>query len=71
MRSSQILALKYEKPKTAPVIIGDDVWIGEKSSILKGTSLGNNVIVGYNTTLVGKHIPTNKTVVQKIELSII
>lgn len=61
---------EYERPKTMPVVIGDGVWIGEKSSVLKGTSLGDNVIVGYNTTLVGRQIPAGKTVVLKIELSI-
>lgn len=62
---------EYEKPRTAPVIIGDDNWIGERASILKGTTLDENVIVGYNTTVAGKHIPAGKTVVQRTELRII
>lgn len=59
-----------EKPKTAPVIINDGAWIGEKASILKGCHLGENVIVGYNTTLIRKQIPSGKTVVQKTEVNI-
>lgn len=62
---------EYERPHTAPVMIGNGTWIGERASILKGTKLDENVIVGYNTTVVGKHIPANKTVVQGIELKII
>lgn len=62
---------EYEKPKTAPVVMGDGAWIGEKSSILKGTTLGENVTVGYGTTLIGKNIPSGKTVVQEIGLKII
>ena len=37
---------EYERPRTAPVIIGDGVWIGERASIMKGTTLGECVIVG-------------------------
>lgn len=62
---------EYERPRTAPVVIGDGTWIGERASILKGTTLDENVIVGYNTTVAGKHIPRQKTVVQGIELKII
>lgn len=62
---------EYERPKTAPVIIGDGAWLGEKVSILKGTTLGENVTVGYNTTIIGKYIPDNRTIVQKVELQII
>lgn len=62
---------EFEKPKTAPVVIGDGAWIGEKSSLLKGTTLGENVTVGYGTTLIGKHIPAGKTVVQELGLKII
>ena len=62
---------EYERPRTAPVVIGDGAWIGERASILKGTTLGENVIVGYNTTVLGKQIPEGKTVVQEIALRII
>ena len=55
---------EYERPRTACVEIGDGVWIGERASILKGSKLGENTIVGYNTTIIGKSIPAGKTVVQ-------
>lgn len=62
---------EYERPKSAPVIIGDGAWIGERASILKGTVLGQNVIVGYATILTGKQIPSGKTVVQKLDICIL
>lgn len=38
--------------------IGDNVFIGMKSTILKGVHIGNNVIIGANS-LVNKDIPDN------------
>ena len=40
------------------VTIGDNVFIGMKSTILKGVHIGNNVIIGANS-LVNKDIPAN------------
>ncbi|SET10899.1 Acetyltransferase (isoleucine patch superfamily) [Prevotella sp. kh1p2] len=60
-----------EKPSTAPVVICDNCWIGEHSSILKGTTLGRNVIVGFNTMVINKEIPDNSKVVQDINLRVL
>lgn len=43
---------------TAPISIGNNVWIADKCTILKGVSIGNNVVVGANT-LVHKNVPDN------------
>lgn len=43
---------------TAPIKIGNNVWIADKCTILKGVTIGNNVIVGANT-LVNKDVPDN------------
>ena len=43
------------------VKIGDNVFIGMKSTILKGVEIGNNVIIGANS-LVNKDIPSNVVV---------
>jgi len=32
--------------KSAPVTIGNNVWIGEKVSILKGVTIGDNCVIG-------------------------
>lgn len=46
---------------TKPISIGNNVWIGDKCTILKGVNVGNNVIIGANT-LVNKNIPDNSIV---------
>lgn len=62
---------ELERPKTKQIHIGDDCWIGENSSILKGTNLSNNVIVGFGTILTGVTIEDGKTVMNKVELRIL
>lgn len=57
-----------EKPKTAPVEIGSDSWIGENVRIFKGTTIGQRCIVGFGTFISGKTIPDSTTVLNKIEL---
>lgn len=59
------------RPITKPIVIGDDCWIGENAAILKGTSLGDGSIVGFNTTVTGQNILENSTVVQDVKLKII
>lgn len=58
------------RPATAPIIIGDDCWLGQNASILKGSNLGDGVIVGYNSTIIGKTIPANATVVTDVTLRV-
>lgn len=41
-----------------PVIIGDNVWLGEKSSIMPGVKIGNGVVVAANA-VVTHDIPDN------------
>jgi acetyltransferase-like isoleucine patch superfamily enzyme len=40
----------------APTCVGDGVWIGAKSSILKGVTIGDGAIVGANS-VVTKDVP--------------
>lgn len=42
----------------APVIIGDNVWLGSRVVVLKGVSIGNNTVVGA-MSLVTKSLPSN------------
>lgn len=42
-----------EQINKAPIIIGDDCFIGMNSIILKGTILGNNVVVGAGSVVHG------------------
>jgi acetyltransferase-like isoleucine patch superfamily enzyme len=57
-----------EKPVTAPVKIGDDCWIGQNATILKGSIIHDEVIVGYGCFIAGRTIPAKSTVVNDIQL---
>lgn len=43
---------------TAAIRIGSHVWIADKVTILKGVSIGNNVVIAANA-LVNKDVPDN------------
>jgi len=45
----------YSKGK---VVIGDDVWIGDKVTILPNVHIGNGAVIGSNS-VVTKDIPSN------------
>ena len=45
--------MNMDYTKRAPISIGDDCFIGMNSIILKGTTLGNNVIVGAGSVVHG------------------
>ncbi len=43
---------------SSPIVISDNVWIGERSVILKGVTIGENSIVGIGS-VVTKNVPPN------------
>ena len=47
---------------TAPVDIGDRVWIGARAIILKGVTIGHDTIIGAGA-IVTKSVPPHSTVV--------
>ena len=49
--------LELEGYKTAPIKIGSNIWIGDKCTILKGVTIGDNVVIGAHT-LVNKNVPS-------------
>jgi acetyltransferase-like isoleucine patch superfamily enzyme len=53
--------LKLDGYITEPIRIGNNVWIADKCTILKGVNIGNNVVIGANT-LVNKDVPDNVVV---------
>lgn len=55
------IGIETEKPNTKPVVIGNDNWLGKRCAILKGCSIGNEVIVG--TQAVASNINVNNAVV--------
>ena len=44
--------------ETAPIIIGDNVWIGMNAVVLPGVTIGSNVVIGANS-VVTKDVPSN------------
>lgn len=50
--------------KTTPVEIGNDVWIGANTVILRGTKLGNGCVVAAGSVIKGKY-PDGSVIVQK------
>lgn len=44
--------------ESAPVRIGNDVWLGMNTLVLKGATIGNNVVIAANSVVTGD-IPAN------------
>ena len=49
---------RFCKTQTAPVIIGNNVWIGGNVNVLPGVTIGDNVVIGAGS-VVTKDIPAN------------
>jgi acetyltransferase-like isoleucine patch superfamily enzyme len=45
--------LIFDDFDSAAVVIGDNVWIGDKVTILKGVKIGNNVVIASNCVVNG------------------
>ena len=56
-------AAEKEKPRTKPVIIGNDVWLGKGVTITKGTKIGNRCVVGTRTVVGGGEYADDTTLV--------
>jgi len=48
--------------KSFPIRIGENVWIGSRSAVLKGVTIGDNSVVGLGT-VVRKSVPANCVVI--------
>lgn len=60
---------KSDEYSTAPVIIGNNCWIGANTIILRGTIIGNGCVIGAGTILKG-NIPPCSLVTSGRELII-
>ncbi len=45
-----------------PITLGDNVWVGAKTTILSGVHIGDNVVIGANS-VVTRDIPSNTVAV--------
>lgn len=60
---SQPSSIVKDRPLSSkPVVIGNNVWIGELCSVLSGVTIGENSIIGANS-VVTKSIPANSIAV--------
>ena len=48
-------------PEDTPVVIGDNVWLGDRSTVLKGVTIGDNSIVAAGA-VVTRDVPANAIV---------
>ena len=61
--------LAAEKYKIKPICIGNGVWVGANTIILRGTIIGDNTVIGAGSIIKG-NIPANSVVVQKRKTNI-
>lgn len=61
LESSKRVIQKEEDIKKAPIIIGDNCFIGGNSIILKGTTIGNNCVIGAGSVVHG-YFPDNSII---------
>jgi acetyltransferase-like isoleucine patch superfamily enzyme len=47
--------------RTAPIVIGRNVWLGTNVTVLRGSQIGDNVVIGANVVVKGV-IPANTVV---------
>jgi len=58
-----LMGREFEKPKTNPVVIGNDCWLGKRSVLFKGTVLGDEVIIGSNSVVSNRKIEGKSLVI--------
>ena len=56
--------VKSMKYKCAPISIGNNVWIGANSIILRGSSIGDGVVIGAGSVVKGS-VPAETIYIQK------
>jgi acetyltransferase-like isoleucine patch superfamily enzyme len=50
-----------QQPSTAPIVIGDRVWVGTRAIVLKGVTIGDGAVVAAGA-VVTKDVPANAVV---------
>lgn len=57
----------WDKTKTAPIIIGNNVWIGCNVIILRGSIIGDNCVVAAGSIIKGIYAPST-LIYQKLQI---
>ena len=68
-RNESGLKIYHQEFSKAPIIIGENCWLGSNVVVLKGVTIGDNCIIGAGC-IIFKDIPANSTVVNNQNLSI-
>lgn len=58
-----IIGKESERPKTNPIHIGNDCWVGKGAVILKGSTLQDNVVVATKAIVSNKVVKHNRKIV--------
>lgn len=58
--------VKARKMKSSPIKIGNNVWIGANTVILRGTEIGDNSVIGAGCVIKGKY-DADSVIIQKRE----
>ena len=61
--------VKLGKYKTSPITIGNNVWVGANSIILRGSKIGDNSVIAAGS-IVKCEVPPNSVFMQKKEAKI-
>lgn len=61
--------IKEQGYSLGEIKIGQNCWFGSNVTILKGVTIGDNVVVGANCVIY-KDVPSNSVIVSKIEYSV-
>jgi acetyltransferase-like isoleucine patch superfamily enzyme len=52
-RMAQDASIKSQGSDLAPVVLGDDVWLGSHVTVLAGVTIGDGAVVGSNAVVTG------------------
>ncbi len=61
LEEAEIPPIRRRLKSKGPILIGNNVWIGDKSTILAGVSIGDNAIIAANS-VVTHDVPSNSVV---------
>lgn len=59
---SSELPIKAQGRQSAPVVIGDNVWIGAKATVMRGVTIGDGAVIGANA-VVTRDVPAGAVAV--------